>query len=44
MLIAKQIDIKYHFWIFGMTQPGIESRSPGVSVNNLPTSPVGWYK
>ena len=20
-----QVDIKYHFWVFGMTQPGIET-------------------
>ena len=24
MLSVKQGGIKYHFWVFGMTQPGIE--------------------
>ena len=27
MLKVKQSGIKYHFWVFGMTQPGIEPRS-----------------
>ena len=27
MLSAKQGGIKYYFWAFGMTQPGIEPRS-----------------
>ena len=29
MLNVKQGGIKYHFWVFGMTRPGIEPRSPG---------------
>ena len=29
MLSVKQGGIKYHFWVFGMTRPGIELRSPG---------------
>ena len=29
MLSVKQGAIKYHFWVFGMTQPGIEPQSPG---------------
>ena len=28
MLSAKQWGIKYPVWVFGMTQPGIEPRSP----------------
>ena len=28
-LSVKQGGIKYHFWVFGMTRPGIECRSPG---------------
>ena len=28
MLSVKQADIKYHFKVFSMTQPGIEPRSP----------------
>ena len=27
MLSLKQVGIKYHFWVFGMTQPGIEPPS-----------------
>ena len=29
MLSVKQGGIKYHFWVFGMTWPGIERRCPG---------------
>ena len=29
MLCVKQGRIKYHFWIFGMTRPGIEPQSSG---------------
>ena len=29
MVNVKQGGIKYHFWVFGMTRPGIEPRSPG---------------
>ena len=28
MLSVKLGGIKYHFWVFGMTRPGIEPRSP----------------
>ena len=28
MLSVKQEDIKYYFWVFGMTRPGIEPQSP----------------
>ena len=31
----KQGGIKYHFWVFGMTRPGIEPQSPGPLVNIL---------
>ena len=33
MLSAKQASIKYNFWVFGMTQPGIEPRSPELVAN-----------
>ena len=29
MLSVKQVGIKYHFWVFGMTRPGIEPCSTG---------------
>ena len=35
MLSVKQGGIKYHFWVFGMTRPGIEPRSPGPLANTL---------
>ena len=28
------------FWVFGMTQPGIEPRSPSSLANTLPTRPM----
>ena len=37
---AKQGSIKYHFWVFGMTQPGIEPWSPGALVNTLLIRPM----
>ena len=33
MLGVKQSGIKYHFWVFGMTQRGIEPRIPRLLVN-----------
>ena len=36
MVSVKQECIKYHFWVFGMTQPGMEPRSPGPLMNTLP--------
>ena len=41
---VKQGGMKYHFWIFGITQPGIEPRSPGPLVNNLHTWQMGQYE
>ena len=35
MLSAKQEGIKYNFWVFGMTRPGIELRFPGPLASNL---------
>ena len=35
MLNVKQENIKYHFWVFGMTRPGIESWFPGPLANTL---------
>ena len=37
MLSIKQGGIKYHFWVFGMTRPGIEPRPPEPLVNTLST-------
>ena len=34
-LSTKQSDIKYYFWVFGMIQPGIETRSLGPLANVL---------
>ena len=31
------------FKVFGMTQPGIEPRSPKPFANTLPTRPMSWY-
>ena len=33
MLSVKQAGIKYHFWVFGMTRPGIEPKSLGPLAN-----------
>ena len=35
MLNVKQGDIKYQFWVVGMTRPGIEPRSLGPRANTL---------
>ena len=40
MLSVKQGGIKYHFWVFGMTRPGIEPRSPGPLANTLTARPM----
>ena len=40
LLIVKQGGIKYHFYVFGMTWPGIEPRSSGPLANTLPTGPI----
>ena len=39
----KEGSIQYHFWIFGMTQPGIELCSPGPFVNTLTIKPIHWH-
>ena len=31
------------FWVFGMTRPKIDPRSPGPWVNSLLARPVDWY-
>ena len=43
MLSVKQGGIKYHFWDFGMTRPGIEPRSPGPSANTLKIRPMARF-
>ena len=43
MLSVKQGGIKYHFWVFGMTQHGIEPRSPGPLANTLLIRPMTWF-
>ena len=40
MLSVNQGGIKYHFWVFGMTRPGIEPRSPGSLANTLLIIPI----
>ena len=40
MLSVKKGSTKYHFWVFSMTQVGIESRYPRQSVNILPFMPM----
>ena len=40
MLSDKQGGIKYHFWVFGMIQPGIEPKFPGPLVNTLTIMPM----
>ena len=35
MLSVKQGDIKYHFWVIGMTRPGIEPQSPTPLANTI---------
>ena len=40
MLGAKQGGIKYHFLVFGVTRPGIESRSPGPLANTQLIRPM----
>ena len=42
MLCVKQCDIKYHFWVFGLTRPGIEPQSPGPLANTLLIRPPIW--
>ena len=41
MLRLKQGGTQYHFWVFDMTRPGIEPRSPGPLTNTLPYRPMG---
>ena len=40
MLSGKQVGFKYHFYVFDMTQPRIESQSPGPLANTLPIRPI----
>ena len=37
MVSVKQEGIKYHFWVFGVTQPGIVLQSAGPFVKTQPT-------
>ena len=43
LLSVKQGGIKYHFWVFGMTLPGIEPVSPGSLANTLLIKKNTWY-
>ena len=43
MLSVKRGGIKYHFWVFGMTRLGIESRFPRTLVNTLTIMPIYIY-
>ena len=40
MLSVKQGGIKYHFWVFGITRPGIEPRSPEPLASTLTILPM----
>ena len=40
MLSVEQGSIKYNFWVFGITQPGIEPQSPGPLANTLLIRPM----
>ena len=40
VLSVKQGGIKYHFWVFGITLPGIELQSPGPLANTLLIRPM----
>ena len=44
MLSVKQRGIKYHFWVFGMTRPGTEPRSPGPLANTLTARPMSSFQ
>ena len=44
VLSAKQGGIKYHFWVFGMTPPGIEPRSTRLLANALTIMPINVYE
>ena len=43
MLSAKK-NIKYHFWVFGMTRPEIEPWSPGPLANTRLIRPMAGLK
>ena len=43
ILSVKQGGIKYHFWVFGMTRPKIEPRSPGPLANTLLIRPMAQF-
>ena len=40
MMSVKQGGIKYYFWVFGMTRPGIEAQSLGPLANTLTIMPM----
>ena len=40
MLSVKQGGVKYHFWVFGMTLPGIEPQSVEQLANILLIRPI----
>ena len=44
MLSVKQGGVQYYFWVFSMTQPGINTRSPWPLANSLPTQSRGLQK
>ena len=43
MLRDKQGGIKYHFWVFGMTRPGIKPRPPEPLANTQLIRPMARY-
>ena len=44
MVCAKQVGIKYHFWVFSMTWHEIEPQSPEPLVNILTIMPMDEIK
>ena len=40
MLSVNQGGIKYHFWVFGMTRPGIEPGLPGEHSDPYANGPI----
>ena len=44
MLSVKQGCIKYHFWVFCMTRPRAEPRSPGPLANTLVIRPIALLR
>ena len=42
ILSVSKVASRIIFWVFGMTQPGMEPQSPRPLVSTLLTQPMGW--